>query len=259
MPLSPISLRFARDFASVGVRELTGLDEQFVRGTDTATAIGLLDQVVEARPASGWRAALLTASDRDRLLAAVYRATYGPRVDTTVNCGRCGAPFDLSFSLDDLMDSVYSAPESVGVEEVQDGEWRVSGGARFRLPTGEDELAVAGLDPAKAASVLCERCVTDGAADEAVEEAIETLAPVVDLDIQTACPECGVRQALHFDLQSYLLSSLEHERAQLLREVHRIAAAYRWSLREILSLPRSERRAFADLIESDAAARRRLQ
>jgi hypothetical protein len=263
MPLSQTSLRFARDFSSVAVRELTGFDEQSISGTETAAAIGLLDQVVEAPPAAEWRAAKLTASDRDRLLAAVYRWTYGARVETTAHCGPCGAPFDLSFSLDDLMDSVYASADVGDAERMDDGGWRLPNGAAFRLPTGEDELSVAALDAAAAAEILFERCVTkiplDAAARAEMEDRIEALAPVVDLDIQTACPECGVRQALHFDLQSYLLGSLAQEREQLRREVHRIAGVYHWNLREILALPRSERRAFVGMIESDALARRRTQ
>ncbi len=261
MPLQSTSLRFAGEFASVGVRELTGFDEQAVRGTGTAAAIGLLDHVVEVPPGASWRAARLTASDRDLLLAAVYRLNYGTGVDTTVNCRACGGPFDLSFSLDELLRSVYGAGESPGVERLPDGAWRAPGGARFRLPTGEDELAVAALEAPAAAQALFERCVAEApsepAAREAVEEALESLAPVLDLDIQTACPECGAAQALHFDLLSYLLGSIEQGREQLRREIHRLAEAYHWGLHEILGLPRGERRAFAALIDAERPARRR--
>src|SRR5262245_21821872 len=147
MPLAQVSCRFAPGPARVKVRELTGLDEQLVQDASTATAIELLDRLVEGLPDGPGRAARVTASDRDRLLAAVYRLPYGPRIDSTARCTACGKLFDLTFSLDDLLSAVERAPSPTGVEPLEDGTFRTAGGARFRLPTGEDERAVAALPP----------------------------------------------------------------------------------------------------------------
>jgi hypothetical protein len=214
---------------------------------------------VEAWPGASWRAAHLTAADRDRLLAAIYRTTYGDRIASTPPCRNCGSLFDLTFALDDLLAAVDRVPAGVA-DALPDGTFRAPGGAHFRLPTGEDELSVAGLQPEGAEQALLERCLLDapaGDARAAVEDALEAIAPVLDLDIGTTCPECGAQQAVHFDIQFYLLRAIAQERPLIAREIHRIAAAYGWSLQEILGLRRSERRQFVELIESEQLARRR--
>ena len=253
-------MRFAPGGPRLRIRELTGYDEQSVRDWSTATAIGLLDRVVEDPTGASWRSASLTPADRDRLLAGVYRVTFGSRVSTTSRCGQCGSLFDLSFSLNDLLDAVDRTPLPENVETLEGGVY-LSDGVTFRLPTGEDEIAVAGLPAGEGEQALVARCIAGAPGIEAyaaVEQIIEEMAPMLDLDIDTACPECGAKQKVRFDVQYYLLQSLEQERKQIAREIHRLASAYQWSLAEILSLRRSERRAFVELIESESAARRRL-
>jgi hypothetical protein len=247
--------------AHVRLRELTGFDEQCVSDTSTATAIRLLDRLAESVPEGSWRAARLTAAERDRLLVTVYRRTYGQRIEGTSRCAHCGSLFDLTFALDDLLAAVDRAPTPPSVAPLPDGTFRTLAGARFRLPTGEDELAVAALPAAEAERALFERCLVEAPpgldARATVEEAIEELAPVLDLDIDTACPECGAGQAVHFDVQFYLLRALEQERALMAREIHRIATGYGWGAQEILGLRRSERRLFVELIETELPWRRR--
>src|SRR6516162_7280458 len=99
MSLAQFTCRFGDGATRLRIRELTGLDEQCVRDVSTATAIALLDRVVEAGPGTSWRAAHLTAADRDRLLAAIYRATYGDWITSTPPCRNCASLFDLTFAL----------------------------------------------------------------------------------------------------------------------------------------------------------------
>ena len=107
---------------------------------------------------------------------------------------------------------------------------------------------------------LLARCVVMGdpaQEPQAVQAAMMEVAPVVDLDLQVRCPECDHVQAVHFDIQTYLLSALSAERKQLAWEVHRLAVAYGWGLEEILSLPRGQRRMYVALIEAEAPRPRR--
>jgi len=248
--------RFTR--APIRLRELTGSDEQWVTGVDTGTAIDLLDRLI-VRPAPGEQAngspgaASLTVSDRDRLLAAVYRMTFGERIQSTAVCARCGQPFDLEFSMEQLVGVLDRAGETTADGE-PDAEIRLASGVRLRLPTGADELAILGLPHDEAERELLRRCLVEGSNDvtpEVIEQRITEAAPVLDLDLDAACPECGHEQQVHFDLQFYLLRAIEQERRLLAREVHLLATAYGWSLHEILGLPRSQRRIFVELIESD--------
>jgi hypothetical protein len=85
--------------------------------------------------------------------------------------------------------------------------------------------------------------------------AMEEAGPVLDVDVDAACPDCGGSQSVRFDLQSHLLRSLAHEKRFLVREVHLIATAYGWGHGEILGLTRQERRAFTSLIMAERVAR----
>lgn len=264
MSVDQASLRLTGGPSRVRLRELNGFDEQSVRGVDTATAISLLDRLLvdaPGSPAEELKAASLTAAERDQLLAAVYERTFGPRIESTIRCQLCDELFDLTFTLQNLLATFTAAASSSSAAGVQpDGTFRLPNGLRFRLPTGADEMAVAGLSPADAERELLDRCVIErksGVDFAGVQEAMEEVAPVLDLDLDAQCPECGGKQSVHFDVQFYLLRALEQERKQIAREVHRLAIAYGWSLNEILGLFRSQRRAFVELIEADLSTPRR--
>jgi hypothetical protein len=234
---------------------MTGDDERSVGGADTETAITLLDRLGLS---SGQSAAKLTASQRDRILARIYAEIYGEHIASTLTCGSCSRPFDIGFSLRELVRRSVPTiwPES-------DGNYRSGDGFRFRLPTGEDELSVRCLPANEAVLELLRRCVLEipdglipNALDTAaVQDAMEQAGPILDVDINTSCPECSAAARVRFDLQSYLLESIIRDRRRLLHETHTLASVYRWSFREIMSLKRSERRSLIAMIEADAARR----
>lgn len=240
----------------VALRELNGFDEQSVSGTHTLSAINLLDRLLLENPASplGPEKSLgLAAPDRDRLLAAVYARTFGPRIASTARCRKCEQLFDLEFSLDELLSRLE--PLSGGdVVRLEDATFQFPDGCKFRLPTGLDECAVASLPMAEAEAALLARCVlTPGARPDAkiLWQAWEEVGPTLDLDLKADCPECSHPQQVHFDIQTYLLQALQQEQASLMQDVHRLAAAYGWSLNEILGLTRSQRQALVNLIEAE--------
>lgn len=241
----------------VQLRELNGFDEQSVCRSDTATAISLLDRLLLSGPGSfseDFKAIDLTASERDRLLAQVYAQTFGPRIESTSRCSVCESPFDLAFTIERLLAAFDPETSSPTVEREPDGSFRMSGGVRFRLPTGSDELAIAELSAGEGELELLRRCVLESGKEidpEAVQQAMSEVAPVLDIDLDALCPECGAQQAVRFDVQFYLLRALEQQRKQAAREVHRLAVAYGWSLNEILGLSRSQRKAFVEFIEAD--------
>ena len=242
-----ITCRFARPAGPIRLRELTGWDEKIVTDCNTTVAIELLDRLaVVLRAECEFRASLLTASDRDRLLAAVYEYTFGDRVESTTRCTQCGNLFDLDFSMSALRRVLDTPLPNTAVVE-PDGSVKMLD-VKFRLPTGDDEMAVMGLEPGEAERVLRERCVLEGSLAQ-VEAAMEEVAPVLDQELDAFCPECNARQKVHFDVQFYLLRAIEQERKQLLRDVHVIASAYRWHFEEILELPRTERQTFVHLID----------
>jgi hypothetical protein len=253
LPVDYVALELRTDKGFAALREIRGQEEWLVNGTDTLVAIHLVDCLlvdipsVHCKPGS---AAALTAAERDRLLAAVYCRLYGRRVVATLTCQACHQPFDLDFDFGDLLEAGRVDKLPFGL--TSDGEiYELPGGARFRLPTGEDELAIAPLSPEQAEEVLLKRCMVDGAPEsvQGIQEAMEALAPLLDSDLDCQCTECSQLQSVHFDLQRYLLRAIQSEQPRLAREVHLLAGAYGWRLAEILALPRSQRRMYVSFVE----------
>ncbi|HVR47489.1 MAG TPA: hypothetical protein VMT95_12740 [Candidatus Binatia bacterium] len=240
MALTCVPLHHAIDQRSaVYVRGLTGEDEQAVASSDTLAAVEFIDRVCvracEDALAPG-QAIDLTAHDRDRILAALYKQVYGPQVQGVATCDACGEPFDFSFALDDLLASLEYSQVSV------------ADAPAIHIPTGRDELSVAGLSSAEAVRELARRCLgNDIGGDQRIDGVLRAQAPILALELDAPCPECGAVCHVDFDIQSILLGSLLRERSLLVREIHQIALTYRWSLSDILSLPRGQRRQFADL------------
>jgi hypothetical protein len=244
------------------LREITGVEEQSVASTSTHDAIQLLDALVVSDHEGALQhgeVAKLTPWDREQLLATVYIRTYGAKIESTIKCRQCGENFDMDFGVDELLASLSPCSHEVlGVSIEADGIYRLGDGISFRLPTGEDECAVIGLTPQEARAVLLERCVQSTTEHEdfskysdLIQTTMEALSPLVDIELDAMCPECGHGQSVHFDLQHYLLSAFQGERKRLMQEIHALASNYGWSLSEILGLPRSQRRTLAGLVELD--------
>jgi len=245
------------------LRPLCGHDEAAIDGCGDLEATQLLERLLVAAPGTSVRPGgtwTLSVSDRDRLLAAVYRHLYGDRVEGTVRCTDCGAAFDLTFTLAELargLESGRRTARTVGPDS--EGTYVLPDGRRFRLPTAEDQIAVSGMAPEQGAEVLASRCLLAGdpAGDrEALEAAMSEVGPVLDLDLGATCAECGAPQEVRFEIRAHLLGTLAAERPCLAREVHSIATAYGWGLNEVLDLPRDQRRGYVRLIETERAGRR---
>ena len=116
---------------------------------------------------------------------------------------------------------------------------------------------MAGLDQESIARALRARCVLEEDpryTDETLDRAMALVGPTLDTDLDGVCPECGAEQPVPFRIDEFLFAALWRESALLTREVHELARAYRWSRREILEMPRRERRQHAGLVLAEAAA-----
>ncbi len=245
------------------LREICGHDEQDMGGLGTMEAIHLLDRLLVNDPGSNvvsGTAKKLPTAERDRLLAEIYSRTYGSTIESTVMCRKCKAPFDVGFDLGALLDHLARNVKHAHTQQEHDGVFTLPEGTCFRLPTGEDECAVLEIEPDRAINVLLQRCVINRQTQDdpdAIERAMEEAAPLLDLDMDARCPECGEQQVVHFDIQYFLLTALGSGKKLLAREVDRLARTYGWSLNEILSLPRSVRLMYVDLADTGSSVRQR--
>lgn len=246
-----IPLQLTPGAVGVYLRGLRGADEMAIENTGTPVLISLLESLMQGGVMGNKKiaAAQIVTADRDRLLALLYISMYGAKVESTVTCTACAQKFDLNFSLDELLRH-YQPAAAVS----DNGRYQLEPGISFRLPNGEDELYINGLTGTEAERQLLERCLLEGNAEtdnEKVQLKMAELAPVLSMDMQAVCPECGHTQQVQFDMQSFFLTKLKQERPMLISEIHNIATQYHWSQQEILSLPRSLRKQYAALIQSD--------
>ncbi|MGE5806268.1 MAG: hypothetical protein ACM34M_10780 [Ignavibacteria bacterium] len=250
-----VQLRFFPREKCVFINELTGNDEQSIRGTRSLDAIKLVNRLLTDSINSAeiiGNASKLTIFDRDRILVAVYLNTYGTKIGTTLTCTSCKKAFDIDFSLDEINDKLNSKQKIEHLEKCSDSVFNLENGAKFRLPTGEDELAVLVNSASEIEKELLKRCLVESNRKDdldCVEDILQNLAPLINFNFDVCCPECSAAQNLRFDIQTYLLSSLLQEQKQLAYEVHKLAYAYKWGLNEILELPRSIRRAYVSFMD----------
>lgn len=254
----PVSLSFMVGRKNIFLRELTAQDELGIADSSSIGAIQLINSLSQhalSDTKQPFRAETLVSADRDSLLAAIYKKTYSDLLQSTLHCTACKAPFDLDFSLTALINYIQqSRNQDIAYEAKEDGSYELPDGTYFRLPTGEDELAVAGLPPQYSVTFLLEKCVQKGDINlvgQQVQAAMAQIAPVLATEIAAHCPECGHPQEVYFDIQSFLLSRLMQEKRQILWEVHRLASVYHWTHSEIMSLPRSLRKSYVSLIDAE--------
>jgi hypothetical protein len=234
-----IPLRAVPELRSARLREPHGADELALDGVDTGAAVALLDRLTDGPSDAG----TLAATDRDALLAALHRGLWGDRIVAPLDCAACGAAYDLSFELSALQRSLEEAREPS--EPVAERTLEDAAGRRYRLPDAAEENAAADLGPAAGRARLS-ASIAGEADDPALEARLEALAPIIDVDLDAPCAECGHGALVRFDIQSFVLQRLLDERDGLIAEVHALAGGYGWSLHEIVALPRSLRRAFAE-------------
>jgi hypothetical protein len=174
----------------------------------------------------------------------------------TVRCAVCGEKIDVPVRHSDL--PVKPAGEKYPETTV---ETRI-GALRVRVPTGADQEAIADIEDDDAAlRVLLARITSAQDWDRggrgldvsslsredlaAIESTVEAMAPEVAAHVLTGCPYCDRENLV--PISPY--GCLEKSVGELFSEIHQLAFCYHWSEREILSLPRSRRQVYLDLID----------
>jgi hypothetical protein len=198
--------------------------------------------------------ATLVVGDRQFLMRQLSVLLDDSQRWLSARCTACGTIFDLSYrpSMLPVKNAGQGFPEmSVQIDEVC---------YRLRLPTGADqsgldlgksreeqqlELLAGLLHPTPDLSILSPQDI------EKLDQALESMAPEVALQMLAPCPHCQAENTL--DLDPY--QSLDSAPDALLSEIHVLASTYHWSQREILDLPRRRRRHYLQLIDGNRDTR----
>ncbi len=198
----------------------------------------------------------LSIGDRERLLLALFALSFGPTPELSAVCGQCRERLELPVDVTGLIvppsgDARLEHAEHVGGAQV-----------RFRLPTGEDQEAVAELamaDPEAAALLLLQRCLIDASGVDAtflrnwMAERLVALDPQAETIVEADCPACGAPARLLVDAGPLLFAQVAGMQ-RLMAEVDQIARVYHWSESAILTLPAARRRRYLELIDAAGPA-----
>jgi hypothetical protein len=238
------------------LRELRGREELELSQLTPGLVTDLLDRLLVGAPGAALRpgdVGAATIADRDRLVAGLYAAAFGDQIESRADCATCAQQFEFGFSLSGLLAELdRRAREALERYEpigpIGDHLYDLGGGIRFRLPTVADERALASDSSSRALLARCVQTAAGPIPTEAVETAMEALAPVLSLPLPARCALCSHEQQIDFDLLDFFLAALRRERPLFVREVHTLAGAYGWSYAEIVDLSRSERRAYVEVI-----------
>jgi hypothetical protein len=203
----------------------------------------------------------LPVPDLELILVALRRALLGDRLTGEVRCpaASCGRRMDVTFSLAEFVGYRRPRRPALVVDAAEPGWFgRSDDGGAFRLPDGHDLLAIDGM--ADAERVLVARCLRPAPGNRATgrwrrhaEAAMESMAPTLSGSIAGICPECQASVEFRFDVVSFVLAELRAHAVWVFDDVHRIAGRYGWPEAEILALPRTRRRRYAELIRDEAA------
>lgn len=250
-----------RRLSRAELRSLTGHEEEWLArhpGIPSARAVTHLLSAclveLEGEPPGRETVRQLLVGDRDYLMLQLRRITLGDHFHAVVTCPACQARMDADFETEDI--PVERRPQTTAGYTIElTGQEDRCRSVRFRLPNGGDQEAVLGMDLDRATMALLERCLEDDGGmplspDEqaTVGDAMERLAPQIDLELELACPECGHTFSGPFDPATFFFDEMRTSAALLLREIHYLAFYYHWSETEILRLSRDRRRAYLALL-----------
>jgi hypothetical protein len=187
---------------------------------------------------------------RDRALVALRERLFGAAFDGHVDCPACGERLAVELDLVGRHEDDSAPAPFVSLE-----------GLAFRAPDSNDVASITDATTADEAvrrllTLCCTSANSFATADwntgqiAEIEAGISTLEVDDEISIDFTCDACGHLCQTVLDPASVLWEELESHAIRLLRAVHRLAAAYGWTEREILALSPARRAAYLQMVES---------
>jgi hypothetical protein len=247
----------------VALRPPVGLEDLLLletSGGDAYLTLALLASVAQpadapsTAPISTW--ADLPVTDLDVLLLRLRQLVFGDDIQAETSCpvAGCQARIDAALHIEEYL-AHHTPRPAYNVTATDDPGWFRLHDMEvcFRLPTGTDQLAVAGhAQPVKA---LLQRCLRPGRVGGRVAKRVETamsaMAPSLAHVLQGSCPECGTTLQIFFDPRRFVLQELRSQAGFILQDIHLLATYYHWTEQHILSLPRSRRLQYVEMVRQE--------
>jgi hypothetical protein len=247
--------RLARDFS---FKPLSG-EVELALGESSASGQSLPAQVTAALAASllelggqrvtQRRVADLSVGDRQFLMRQLAVHLGKDQLWLTAQCRQCQQQFDVGLHQSTL--PIKQAQGTYPFVSVQTSQ----GNIKLRVPTGSDQQHIAAMaDGSQARQQLLASCIVEGSHEvdsfssedmQAMESALEAIAPEVGIEVQSHCPECGAVNVLTVDPYHCLGATA----TSLFVEIHTLASHYHWSEGEILAMSKQRRQRYLALID----------
>jgi hypothetical protein len=206
----------------------------------------------------------LTIGDRDVLLAALRRRIWGDHVEAVAVCPTCGEKMEMDLDLGELHPPP-GEPSAAEPRQVRIGEYELTYRA---VRCGDIDAAVSeagGRDPGSVRRSLLRRCAQnvrlgdshfpaasiDELPADVTDAIIRYLAdadPAAETSLALACPSCGKRFDLAFDIGRFLWEEIRSFALRVLHEVHQLGWAYGWSERDVLGMSALRRQAYLSML-----------
>jgi len=237
-----------------------------VRALDPATTLDLCDRGMSKSPLE--RALLVieaagadpngrdeAGSPADWPLGAVNKALleqrgsiFGGQLELLANCPGCGS---ICQSEIDCWQLAAVSGASAEERTLKVGRKRVA----FRVPTIGDVMTAA-RSGRPAGEALAQRLIADNSVmlDErllsALADGVARADPLSSIEIALRCPECGDQWVEPLHVVDVLWTELKARSDRLVMEVARLASAFGWTERDVLSMSGLRRQRYLDLLPS---------
>ena len=202
----------------------------------------------------------LSIGQRDAMLFALRKESFGTELDSHAECPGCGEQLEFTVSIHELLvqQELCEQSQALGFELEVD-EYRI----RFRLLNSMDLIAIGGMtDEEQARDCLLERCIVEAThRGEPVQQAslpkkvitpmlkrMLKFDPQAETLLDICCPSCGHQWQAQFDINEFLWIELANQAKRLLREVYTLSRAFCWSEADILSMSTTRRQSYLELL-----------
>lgn len=232
---------------------MLGLWEANARGRGVQQGLALLGACLPNMARDDLAA--ISIGQRDGMLLDLHDQLFGSRIECRTDCAGCGTPIEATFDSSEIR--FPSCPSTTFTATLDDTI------IEARLPDSRDLGAIEGMnDVDEAWRTLAERCVISARSAgkdvpigdiphemiEALDASAAETDPQADIVIGLACPDCGAKAQLPFDIVRQIWARLDHWARAMLAAVDVLAARYGWSEAEILALGPARRQRYLDLI-----------